>query len=94
MKRIILFAIVALFFASCNSSKLPEGESFEYAEGEVVYYKIDNMPMIIKDRIYKNGRKIYNVYFKDENGFLVTSEVFEHELVNMPPQFQTPPEEQ
>lgn len=88
---IILFSVVLL--AACSGNKLPEGETYEYAEGEVVYYKIDNMPMIVKERLYKNGRKMYNVYFKDENGFIVTSEVFEHELVNLPPQFQSSGEE-
>lgn len=93
MNRIIIVILALCVITACSGNKLPEGETYEYAEGEVVYYKIDNMPMIVKERIYKDGRKMYNVYFKDENGFIVTSEVFEHELVNLPPQFQSSTDE-
>ena len=72
--------------ASCDPvKKLPEGEEFQYDIGEVVYYKIDNMPMLIDKRMYKKGKKMYKVVFKNEDGQLLFNVVSEHEILSAPP---------
>ena len=77
---------MTLVLSSCFlSSKLPEGETFNYEIGEVVYYKVDNMPMLIDKQIVKKGEKYYKVLFKNSEGTLMENEVSESELMSTPP---------
>lgn len=71
-----------LILASCGS--LPAGESFKYDKGEVVYYKVDNVPMLVDKTIYKNGKKTYRVVFKNEDGVLQYATVEESEILVSP----------
>lgn len=64
---------------------LPEGEEFAYEVGEIVYYKVDHMPMLIEKQVYKKKKKIYEVVFKDKDGHLLYNEVPEDELLATPP---------
>lgn len=66
-------------------SKLPEGEEFSYHEGEVVYYKVDHMPMLIEKQIVKKGEKYYLVIFKNAEGVLMENTLPETELQDTPP---------
>lgn len=83
--NVILFFLV-FGLISCNS--LPSGDSFKYAKGEVVYYKIDNVPMLVDKPIYKNGEKKYRVVFKNDDGMLQYATVSESEIIISPPQKQ------
>lgn len=71
-----------LLAASCASNKLPEGRSFKFDVGEVVYYKIDQMPMLIDKQMVKNGQPMYKVVFKDSEGILKFNIVAEHEILD------------
>lgn len=85
MKALTAF-FLALSIVACDPAKrLPEGEEFQYNVGEVVYYKIDNMPMLIDKRMYKKKQKMYKVVFKNENGQLLFNIVSEHEILAAPP---------
>jgi hypothetical protein len=83
MKYSTLFALLLfLLTAGCSSSKLPEGREFKYDVGEVVYYKVDNMPMLIDKRLVKNGQPMYKVVFKDGDGILKFNVIAEHEILD------------
>lgn len=85
IKIALLILITSGFFlVGCNS--LPKGESFKYSEGEIVYYRIDNVPMIIDKQIYKNGEKKYKVVFKKDDGYLHYNTVKEEDLLKTPNQ--------
>ena len=64
---------------------LPEGEEFNYQVGEIVYYKADNMPMLIEKQVYKKNLKKYDVVFKNKDGHLLYNTVLEEELLAAPP---------
>lgn len=85
MKKILPFLLAAFLFSCDPVKKLPEGEEFQYDVGEVVYYKIDNMPMLIDKRMYKKNKKMYKVVFKNEAGQLLYNVVSEHEILAAPP---------
>ena len=75
-----------MFLTSCLSSgKLPEGETFKYDEGEIVYYKVDQHPMLIEKRMVKKGVKYYKVIFKNKEGELLENEISEEDLLSSPP---------
>ncbi|MBD79306.1 MAG: hypothetical protein CL840_10325 [Crocinitomicaceae bacterium] len=77
---------VSFFLISCiGSGKLPKGETFKYQEGEVVYYKVDQHPMLIEKQIVKKGEKFYKVIFKNESGELMENEIKEDDLLSTPP---------
>lgn len=86
-KKILLLGFsLSLFLASCISSgKLPEGESFKYSEGEIVYYKVDQHPMLIEKQVVKKGVKYYKVIFKNKDGELLENEISEDDLMSSPP---------
>ena len=86
MKSVKLFIsaiVIALFLVSACKS-LPEGDGFKYARGEVVYYTIDNVPMLVDKQVFKNGQKKYKVVFKNEAGILATNLVNADELKSSP----------
>jgi hypothetical protein len=79
-------AILSLLLASCFlGGKLPEGEEFSFEEGEIVYYKVDNMPMLVEKQIVKKKTKYYKVIFKNAEGHLMENVVSEAELSSTPP---------
>jgi len=67
-----------------SSGKLPEGQSFKYNEGEIVYYKVDQHPMLIEKCVVKKGVKYYKVIFK-KDGELMENEISEEDLLSSPP---------
>ena len=72
--------------ASCASSgKLAEGDSFKYNVGEIVYYKIDHMPMLIEKQVVVKGAKQYKVVFKNKEGELMMNVIDEVDLLATPP---------
>jgi hypothetical protein len=73
-----------LLTAACASSRLPEGREFKYDVGEVVYYKVDQMPMLIDKKLVKNGQPVYRVVFKDAEGILKYNVIAEHEILDAP----------
>jgi hypothetical protein len=79
-----LILVVSIFLLIGCAAKHPP-EDFKYDIGEVVYYKIDNIPMLIDKRIYKKGQKKYKVVFKNEEGLLLYNIVLEHEILSAPP---------
>jgi hypothetical protein len=87
IKKVLFSALVAsIFLASCSSSgKLAEGDSFKYKVGEIVYYKVDHMPMLIEKQLVSKGTKQYKVVFKNQDGELLMNVVNETELLPTPP---------
>lgn len=78
--------LLLVTLSSCSLfSKLPDGVEFSYHEGEVVYYKVDNMPMLIEKQIIKKGEKFYLVIFKNSDGVLMENTLPEEELQDTPP---------
>jgi hypothetical protein len=85
-KLLLLTGLLSLTFSSCFlSGKLPEGESFNFEEGEIVYYKVDQMPMLVEKQIVKKGEKYYKVLFKHADGHLMENVLPEKELSSTPP---------
>jgi len=89
MKQLVkLFFIALSLFISQSCSilgGLPDGEGFSYQVGEIVYYKPDNMPMLIEKQVYKKNEKKYDVIFKNKDGQLLYNTVLEEELLASPP---------
>lgn len=84
--KLFFFAISLAILQSCAMlSGLPEGEEFNYQVGEIVYYKADNMPMLIEKQVYKKNLKKYDVVFKNKDGHLLYNTVLEEELLAAPP---------
>lgn len=80
--RILIVSAFTLFLIGCNS--VPKDDPFKYEEGEIVYYTIDNIPMLVHKQIYKNSKKQYEVVFKNEEGFLQYNTVNEEEILSTP----------
>jgi len=89
MKQLIKLLFIALSFSTLQSCSmlggLPEGKEFNYQVGEIVYYKPDNMPMLIEKQVYKKNEKKYHVVFKNKDGQLLYNTVLEEELLDSPP---------
>lgn len=82
----IFIALITLTLSSCGlMNRLPEGESFKYEVGEIVYYRVDHMPMLIEKQMVKKKRKLYQVVFKNKEGQLLYNEVAEDDLLATPP---------
>ncbi len=82
--KVIIFGFVAsiVFLTACSS--LPKSEEFKYSQGEIVYYVIDNVPMLIDKQVFKNEQKSYKVVFKNEEGAVVSNTVKEEEIQTSP----------
>jgi hypothetical protein len=81
---LLSFTIISFLFIGCNS--VPKDDPFKFSEGEVVYYAIDNVPMLVEKQIFKKGKKQYRVVFKNEEGFLQYNTVAEEEILSTPQQ--------
>lgn len=82
--KTLFFVLVSasVFLTSCKS--VPKDDPFIYSKGEIVYYKINNVPMLVDKQIYKSGKKMYRVVFKNEEGFLMYNTVNEDEILSSP----------
>ncbi len=81
----LTFLVVATFsFLLVGCGSVPKDDPFKFAEDEVVYYTIDNVPMLVQKQIYKKGQKQYRVVFKNEEGFLQYNTVNEAEILSTP----------
>lgn len=77
---ILLLGLILTLFA-CSATK---NIDYKFDVGEVVYFKIDNVPMLIDKRMGKKNNKQYRVVFKNESGVLQYATVDESEIVLYP----------
>lgn len=82
---LVAIALATLVSSCFLGGKLPEGESFNYEEGEIVYYRVDHHPMIVEKQIVKKGEKYYKVMFRNDEGVPVENVIPEKDLLSTPP---------
>lgn len=79
---ILSIGFFTFLFVGCKS--VPTDDPFKYEQGEIVYYTIDNIPMLIHKQIYKKNKKQYEVIFKNEQGLIQYNTVNEEEILATP----------